>query len=696
MKKRFADALKSSSAPILMAIQKGVESATLTKYRDPKLGIEVVLNTFEAPFSPFTGKTLTRVVESSSTANCEEFTEFNVLATCPECGVKYTTTAELAKAIGDAEFFCPCCGASITPPNNSDVVNQSAADSGTTYQDKWDAANVQKANNPKKPPVESTEELPDTASCAEVRAETGDTGKAEDSDNPNSNQQETGSEVVTSSGADGNSKDYVSENLQGLEDVTKLTPKTDDSINNGPVSTSPGNLPLEEELVKVGDFQNENAEAGDPDDTESDLNTVNEDQVFPDADNTEQKYQEKESNTVDAENEVTSDDTPETAAADNAEPVTAEASTDSSDDSPVDSSSDTPDASSGDSPAEPQPEETAAVGETPAPEDSPATEVEEAAAPVDPDPEDSEEGDDEESEETGDPEESEEPPKKACAAETVTPPQEVTTVKANMLDLHGLDVAKAAVVHASNTRYWVLNDGKIVASLDYNLSSDAVKGIFNDSLPRAFAKVLSETGLTDEVKAAFGFTPYTIDIDIPKLAETQVQEKATALETEYTEKAQELNDLFQQCVGIAAVATNKNLFDSSNVLKAGFYQELSALHIPHPEKIIDRVFKANGEEYLRNILEQAKDIMSKSDDARETMATLVAKAAFQTAETDEDTEAQATADSFINDLEETAGALREQSRVEDPVSLVKASAVRRQAKPRSHDYASLLKGLSRL
>jgi hypothetical protein len=171
-----------------------------------------------------------------------------------------------------------------------------------------------------------------------------------------------------------------------------------------------------------------------------------------------------------------------------------------------------------------------------------------------------------------------------------------------------------------------------IATLREENAGDNAPHIHKRVFAQAVHKAVGEKGIKAGLEA-FGFELATVTVPQGSIIAAQVRKETTAAVATITEGNKDRDARFLQSMSIASAGLNKGFFKhESNPLKAGLFEALSAVGVQHPERLIDRVFAANGETYHKVLLQLASNLMEKPEDVRNAMAEAVMGANYSKAE----------------------------------------------------------------
>lgn len=157
------------------------------------------------------------------------------------------------------------------------------------------------------------------------------------------------------------------------------------------------------------------------------------------------------------------------------------------------------------------------------------------------------------------------------------------------------------------------------------------------ALTRAITASVERDGVS--ALAQFGFAPIVAKFPMAKIVEARVSAVLADKAKELESAVAALQSDWKQSLVIAAAGHNKGFFaDKTNELKAALYNEMSAMGVKSPAKVIDRVFKAHGAPYLASLLEIAGDLLQKNVEVRNQISDAVEASTYLEAEEGEDGE----------------------------------------------------------
>lgn len=205
--------------------------------------------------------------------------------------------------------------------------------------------------------------------------------------------------------------------------------------------------------------------------------------------------------------------------------------------------------------------------------------------------------------------------------------KEEACIKFNCLSavdkIHNVELVKC------ENGYRVLVNGNPVASAYKNCASSGLVNLFEDvaSLTKALSAAVSEEGFSDEVKASFGIKPLMVKVSADEAAKQKLNAIEASVKKTYDEKQKEFLNRFEQSMSIASVGVNKGLY-GSNLLTQSLIKSLAASGQEDAEDVVNEIMAKYGEAYLKQIIDKANELVSKSDDVRNETASIVKAASF--------------------------------------------------------------------
>lgn len=183
-----------------------------------------------------------------------------------------------------------------------------------------------------------------------------------------------------------------------------------------------------------------------------------------------------------------------------------------------------------------------------------------------------------------------------------------------------------------DTYHYLMISRKPVATIHKSRAIPAVKAMFDDkeTLLKTLTAATEESGFTKEVISNFGIVPVVLKVTANDCIKKAVAEAEEEMTKEFEEKKAQMEEDNDQCLGMAAVAVNRNLIQSStNVLADDLIAKFEGLGIEDARQIVESSFAEVGEQYLRSIIVQAKEYAKESSETRNVLARTMLTSSFQ-------------------------------------------------------------------
>lgn len=197
----------------------------------------------------------------------------------------------------------------------------------------------------------------------------------------------------------------------------------------------------------------------------------------------------------------------------------------------------------------------------------------------------------------------------------------------------GLNTKKIEVVSSGkDTFYYVMVANKPVATLHRSRAIAEVQDIFDNKnlLTQALVASIEKDGINKTTLSNFGLVPMVLKVKASEAVQKAVDDKVAEMTTQMELASDQLEEDYQQSLGIAAVAVNKNLFDDTkNVLAEDLIDNLEGIGVEDAREIVESSFKKCGEEYLRTIVAKAHEFKNKSAEVRNELANTVIASNFK-------------------------------------------------------------------
>lgn len=219
----------------------------------------------------------------------------------------------------------------------------------------------------------------------------------------------------------------------------------------------------------------------------------------------------------------------------------------------------------------------------------------------------------------------------------------------------GLNTKKIEVVSSGKpTFYYVMVANKPVATLHRSRAIAEVQDIFDNKnlLTQALVASIEKDGINKTTLSNFGLVPMILKVKASEAVQKAVDDKVAEMTTQMEAASDQLEEDYQQSLGIAAVAVNKNLFDDTkNVLAEDLIENLEGIGVEDARDIVESSFKKCGEEYLRTIVAKAHEFKNKSADVRNELANTVIASNFKSGKINMEHKAVASVKESLKDEE---------------------------------------------
>jgi len=199
---------------------------------------------------------------------------------------------------------------------------------------------------------------------------------------------------------------------------------------------------------------------------------------------------------------------------------------------------------------------------------------------------------------------------------------------------------------------WIASVNKMPVAFIEQSAAGANSKIFHTE---SFGKVVKEVITASGLKGlkALGFSPVMVSAPIKGLISTQVQKEVSSVKKALDSKIKATASEFQTSLCIAAAGINRSFFaDTVDPLKQQLWQELSAIGIPNPSRLLDRVFKEVGEDYCRVMIEKASELQAKPEDIRAELSKAIVGANYIAVAEEEEIEDEEVDGDEIGDEED--------------------------------------------
>ena len=149
----------------------------------------------------------------------------------------------------------------------------------------------------------------------------------------------------------------------------------------------------------------------------------------------------------------------------------------------------------------------------------------------------------------------------------------------------------------------------------------------------AFANAIKHTVRqvgAEKALAHYNFQLAAVKFPVPELVNERVTAGVEKAQREIASKIKDVSDDFRQAVGIVAAGLNKGWFKGSpHVLKEAFKNELAASGFKGASRVVDKVFAQYNDPYHKSLFEKAQELLSKSVEFRNELATSIGDMNYQ-------------------------------------------------------------------
>lgn len=199
-----------------------------------------------------------------------------------------------------------------------------------------------------------------------------------------------------------------------------------------------------------------------------------------------------------------------------------------------------------------------------------------------------------------------------------------------------------------------------VATLSKEVAGENAGVMHSTSFAQAVKHTAKQLGV-DRALAHYGFKPIYVKLPVKKFVDDKAEAKIKAERAKLESQSKSMRAELMQGLQIAAAGLNKRFWkNKDNAIKASLFDELSALNVRNPAKMIDKVFAAKSDEYHTALFELATEILAKPVEVRNQIAEAIGIANYQAAEIDdvEVDELDENSDVSVEETLESAGVRR--------------------------------------
>lgn len=143
--------------------------------------------------------------------------------------------------------------------------------------------------------------------------------------------------------------------------------------------------------------------------------------------------------------------------------------------------------------------------------------------------------------------------------------------------------------------------------------------------------------------AAFGFSPAKFEVEFGELFNRRLQKEVAAAEAAAKETARKEIGNLHDTIALAVVGINRGVFQKDNDLASEIAKTLKVAGVRRADVVARNILATKSDSYFKAVLEQAKELASKSQDYREGVAKAIANAKYTTDESEEESKEIATA-----------------------------------------------------
>jgi hypothetical protein len=210
-----------------------------------------------------------------------------------------------------------------------------------------------------------------------------------------------------------------------------------------------------------------------------------------------------------------------------------------------------------------------------------------------------------------------------------------------------------------------------VATLEKANAGENQNVFFSRQLISAIKHSAKKVG-AEKALSSFGFELAKVNIPVGNIVAKRVDAKLAEHKDKLQASVQTLSDDYEQALSLAMAALTKGFYrNRGNAVRDSLVQELSAANVRNPGKLVYRVFASAGMQFNKDVLELAKELLSKSVDHRNELAGSLGEMAPKEAEEEEDSIDEG--DDFEDKLE--GASIRPSLKTQEAASASKGSSV---------------------
>jgi hypothetical protein len=182
------------------------------------------------------------------------------------------------------------------------------------------------------------------------------------------------------------------------------------------------------------------------------------------------------------------------------------------------------------------------------------------------------------------------------------------------------------VAHEAGNKY-VFVGNLPVATLLFEKASASVQKVWGDS---KFKTILAASFQSKEDMSQFGLEPIEATVTTDQVKAAEIEKEKEALREQAEAEKDKLADRFAQAVSIAFLGLSKRAFSKTeDPLRVAIAKELAKVGVNQPDRVVNRIYNDGMSQYLKVAIAKAKEIVAKSDDSRNELASMVEEASFK-------------------------------------------------------------------
>lgn len=206
-----------------------------------------------------------------------------------------------------------------------------------------------------------------------------------------------------------------------------------------------------------------------------------------------------------------------------------------------------------------------------------------------------------------------------------------TIQTAALIHVATVDVAGAgevSLVSGLNKTLAFVND-KHVATLEDAAATPEIATMALGNLEYA----INHTAKTEGVKASlknYGFSLATVSVPVNGLVKAAITAGSKEAVESLAAEQESTKARFIQALSLAATAIQKKIYQHhTNPVKSQLVDNLTAANVGGARQLVESAFSSAGEDYNRALITLASELLEKTDDARNELASLIGGASSQ-------------------------------------------------------------------